>query len=127
MNVVANRRLWDWAHEVPLMLMHDASWHNQLILQCLSNSKTPWAIDDEVGDLSGDLLSDRPALNYLRYDVKLDADTLRDLEHPELAAKAKSLRRMSVARNRFDLAVIGKKAAERQVREEHFPAAFDLP
>jgi uncharacterized protein len=125
-NVVANRRLWDWAHEVPMMLMHDASWQNQLILQCLSNSKTPWAIDDEVGDLSGDLLSDRPALTYLRYDVKLDADTLRDLKHPELAAKAKSLRRMSVAQNRFDLAVIGESAAEGQVREEHFPAAFDL-
>ena len=120
-NVVANRRLWNWAREVPTMLIQDANWHNQLILQYLSNTRTPWQIDDEVGDLSSDLLPAQPALTYLRYDVKLDAETLRDLGLPELATRAKSLCRMSAAANRFDLALIGDRAADRQVREEHLP------
>ena len=125
-NVVANRRLWDWAREVPLMLMEDANWHNQLMLQYLSNTRTAWRIDHEVGDLSSDLLSPEPALTYLRYDATLDAETLREIELPELIPKVKSLCRMSAAGNRFDLALIGEKAAARQVKDEHFPAAFNL-
>ena len=125
-SVVANRRLWDWAREVPTMLIQDANSQNQLILQYLSNSKTAWQIDDEVGDLSSDLISAEPALAYLRYDVRLDSESLRDLGLSELAARAKSLWAMSAAENRYDLAAIGQKAADRQVPEEHFPKCFDI-
>jgi hypothetical protein len=67
---VAGHRVWDWAVEVPLMLMEDSNWFNQLLLQYLSRTRTPWEIDTEVGDLSTDLLT--PLLSYLRYDVWLD-------------------------------------------------------
>jgi len=125
-NVVVNGRLWDWAREVPMMLMEDASWQNQLILQYLSKTQTPWRIDDEVGDLSSDLLATEPALSYLRYDVKLNPDSLRELGLVELIPKLKSLSQMSAGGNRFDLAKLGEKEAARQVRDEHFPKAFDL-
>lgn len=44
----------------------------------------------------------------------------------ELSPQLESLREMSDAQNRYDLARIGEKAAEVQVKEEHFPDAFNL-
>jgi uncharacterized protein len=59
--------LLTWANAVPDMLMQDASWQNQIILQWLSNSPTAKVIDREMGDLKGDLLGGSPLLEYLRY------------------------------------------------------------
>lgn len=123
---MAKSKLWDWAVHVPLTLMADALWHNQIILQLLSRSPTPWQIDSELGDLSDDLLVPEPALAYLRYDARIEPDELERLDLAQLAPKVRSLRDMSAAGNRFHLARIGEAAAEAQVREEHFPAAFDL-
>lgn len=123
---VANIKLWNWAAQIPSMLMEDANWQNQLLLQYLSRSLTPWTIDSEIEDLASDLLTPEPALSYLRYDTWLEEQSLRDMGLPDMAAKASSLREMSVAENRFDLARIGALAAEREVKAEHFPEAFDL-
>jgi predicted acylesterase/phospholipase RssA len=124
---VAEARAWDWAREVPSMLMEDASWQNQLLLQYLSRTLTPWEIDREVGNLASDLLTPGPALSYLRYNVSLDVHGLQELGLAELVPNLKSLREMSAAESRHDLARIGEKAAEQQVRDEHFPDAFNLP
>lgn len=125
-DVVVNSRLWDWAREVPAMLMRDASLQNQMILQYLSHSPTPVTIDTEVGELSSDLLTHAPALSYLRYDASLESEALEELGLPELAANVVSLRKMERAENRFDLERIGERAAEHQIKEEHFPKVFDL-
>jgi len=122
---VAEGRMWDWATQVPLMLMNDANWQNQLLLQYLSRTPTPWEINREVGDLASDLLTPEPALSYLRYDVWLEANALNALGLAKLSPKLESLRDMSAAENRYDLAAIGEQAAERQVRDEHFSKAFD--
>jgi hypothetical protein len=126
-DTVVNSRLWDWAREVPAMLMNDASLNNQLILQYLSHTATPVQIDSEIGSLSSDLLTHEPALTYLRYDVVLESEALKALGVPEFSTKVALLRKMEHAENRFDLARIGELAAEQQIREEHFPAVFDLP
>jgi uncharacterized protein len=113
--------------EVPAMLMDDATWQNQLIHQYLSRSLTHFEIDRELGNLKDDLLTPEPVLSYLRYNVSLETDTLNALGLAELAGKVETLRHMSAAANRFDLAQIGKKAAEDQVQDEHFPEVFNLP
>jgi uncharacterized protein len=123
---VTNWRLWDWAIEIPTMLMEDSNWFNQLLLQCLSRSQTPWTIDAEVGDLTADLLSTEPAFSYLRYDVWLDAHGLEELGVAELVPSPQHLRDLSAAGNLDDLTRIGNRAAERQVRAEHFPPSFDV-
>jgi hypothetical protein len=125
-DVVAKARLWDWAREVPAMLMGDASWHNQLILQSMSRTPTPWKINEEVGDLSSDLLTERPLLSYLRYNCWLESEALQELGLDHLIPKLKLLREMSAAECRYDLALIGAQAAPRQVREEHFSSEFKL-
>ncbi len=123
---VDDSNLLTWASEVPTMLMDDASWQNQLILQYLSRSATRCEIDREVGDLADDLLTPEPVLTYLRYNIALDRPTLASLGLHELADRAADLREMSDSDNRYDLARVGAAAANRQVRAEHFPAAFDL-
>jgi len=126
-DVVAEGKVWNWASEVPSMLMEDASWQNQLLLQYLSRTPTPWEIDAEVGDLASDLLTPEPALTYLRYNVWLETPALQALGLTTLAPRAEALREMSAAENRDALALVGDTAAAWDVRDEHFPDAFNLP
>ncbi len=129
-SVVLNHKLWNWASEIPAMLMEDANWQNQLMLQGLSRSQTPWEINGSLG--LGQIVHDsnlfglEPCLSYLRYNVWLEPEPLRDLGLPHLAEKSLHLREMSAAENRFDLVLIGERAASKSVLEPHFPAAFDV-
>jgi patatin-like phospholipase len=123
---IVDDKVWDWAKNVPGLLMDDATWQNQLILQYLSRSATPWQIDEEVGDLAGDLLTAEPVLTYLRYNVRLETGALAALGLSDLAPRALDLREMSKAENRADLARIGDAAAATMVRDEHFPDAFNV-
>ena len=125
-NKAMNARLWDWASTVPSMLMDDATWLNQLMLQYLAASPTATIIDSEVGGLEDDLLGDRPALTYLRYNARLEAEAIRGLGLPDLAARAEQLRDMSRAENRFDLNCIGAKAAQNDIEPSHFPDEFNV-
>jgi hypothetical protein len=125
--VMANYRLWNWASEVPAMLMQDASLLGQSVLQCLSRSPTAMMIDSEMGDLAEDLWTREPALHYLRYNVRLEEETLRDLGLHQLISKVAQLRRLDAVRVQTDLETVGARAAERLVTDDHFPAAFDIP
>jgi hypothetical protein len=124
---VLGRHIWSWASSVPGMLIEDANWQNQLLLQYLSRSRTPWPIDDEVGDLSRDLLPSEPSLTYLRYDAWLDARGLTELGLPELIPKQLAHEDLASTKSMGDLARVGQRAAESQVHEHDFPAVFDLP
>jgi patatin-like phospholipase/acyl hydrolase len=127
-NVDAVTGAWlkDWASNVPSMLMYDASQQNQMLLQLLSNTKTRCTIDREIGDMSADLLTDKPLLTYLRYNAFLDENGLNGLGLSEMVPNLDSLRDMSEGDNRFDLARIGAESAKTQVQDDHFPEAFNL-
>jgi patatin-like phospholipase/acyl hydrolase len=123
---ITGAHLTTWASKVPSMLMYDANQQNQLLLQYLSKSKTPSIIDREIGDLSSDLLTEKPLLTYLRYNAFLDENGLNALNLAKLVPNLKSLRDMSIGKNRFELAEIGEKAAETQILDEHFPNEFNI-
>jgi patatin-like phospholipase/acyl hydrolase len=125
-DTVAEGKLWHWAKQVPAMLMEDANWQNQLLLQSVSRTPTPWHIDGEIGDLTEDLLIPQPLLTYLRYDARLEADALQSMGLGHLVPALEALRDMSDAEHRFDLATIGEKVAAAQIAPEHFPPAFNL-
>ena len=118
--------LWQWATALPLMLVNDASWQTQMLLQCLSSTRTPWRIDSEIGDCAADLLCGAPLLTYLRYNAWLEADTLEELGLSELIPRLHLLRALDIGDAAQDLARIGERAGERDVKAEHFPAEFDL-
>ena len=122
---VMQANVFHWGVNVPGMLMDDATWLAQLMLQYLSNSPTAVAIDREIGYLSGDLLGASPALTYLRYNVALEEEALRKLRLDDLAKRATDLREMSKAENRVALNRIGNVAAEAMVRADQLPTAFD--
>lgn len=130
---VADNNMLEWASTVPDMLMDDATYQNQLILQYLSQSPTAIQIDSEVGDLHDDVLTGKPALHYLRYQAYLEQPkTLPDgtqEDKPHLPFDDKTilkLREMDKAEMVKELLQVGRIYAQKTVEAGHFPVAFDL-
>ena len=128
---ITQNHLLKWAQEIPDMLMQDATWNNQIILQWLSTSPTRWEIDTEIGKMEEDLLvvdtSSKGLISYLRYNRWLDADSLNPLMNKNYSKKEiDNLVEMSNAASRFELYEIGLKAAQEEVEDVHFPAHLGL-
>ena len=139
---VSKQHLLNWAQQIPDMLMQDASWHNQTILQWMSACNTRWCIDSEIGDLSDDLITadtdKKGLLTYLRYNLWLDGPTLKELMNRDYTVKQiADLVEMSNGASRFDLYKIGEKGAEdgaiiddkvtaTKVIASHFPDRFKI-
>lgn len=121
---VLNNRIWNWARQVPDMLMRDASSQSHLLLQYLSQSPTRSSIDLEISNMQNDLLGGVPHLSYLRYNVGLETNQLQHLGI--MGANVTSLGDMSNARNMALLEDIGERAAAQLMLTAHFPAAFDV-
>ena len=114
------------AYKSMLSMLRDSSSLHQALLQWMSRCPTPWPIDSEIGDLSLDQLGARPLLHYLRYDAILKKEWLKEQLNLNYQDRAlEGIRRF----DRPDLAEewlkIGRAAANVQVKETHFPSAFD--
>jgi patatin-like phospholipase/acyl hydrolase len=108
-------------------LMDDCAESVETMLQWLSNSPTARTIDAAMEDLSSDLLTERPLIQYLRYNVHLESDWLKENLNEEISeSKVESLREMDRPENMEALSKLGKKAAESQIKNNHFPPEFDL-
>jgi len=105
-------------------MISDGQTQVMTMMQLLGHNRTPWSINSLVGDLDGVLLPSEPLFDFLRYDVKLEADWLRDeLKISVTKRQLESLRAMddpSEIRRAYD---IGTAAAEKFVRPEHFEKA----
>nr|WP_314498873.1 patatin-like phospholipase family protein [uncultured Chryseobacterium sp.] len=111
-----------WAKSVPDMLMQDASWQNQIILQWLSKSPTAEEIDSEIKDLKDDCLYEKPILNYLRFNICLSENSLNGLglNRDFTSRDIRDIAEMSNAGNRYLLYDIGAKSAESKVLSNYF-------
>ena len=116
---IAKKGLLGWAKMVPELFMEDANYLNQTMLQYLSNSPTPRMIDSEILDLKNDLVTEKPVLHYLRYNVMLDNTELKELGFQFSEKELESLREMSESKNKEVLYSIGAKAALRDVKDSH--------
>ncbi|MFC3881410.1 patatin-like phospholipase family protein [Algoriphagus namhaensis] len=131
---IQKNHLLNWAAELPEMLMQDASWQNQKVLQWLSNSPTAQHIDGESGDLDGDLLGfgkgkREPLLHYLRYNVTLDVDEMNKRFKPSKPYTQKdidSLAAMDNAKNCQALYDLGLAAGAQELDQKHFPESFKI-
>lgn len=121
-----NMNLLNWASMIPEQFISDANYFNQLILQILSDSPTAVKINSEVGDLKHDSLNGRHALSYLRYNVPLTQEFLEELGLEYSERKLKTLAAMDDHTNVAHLALIGDKAAAKQVKPAHLPTSFDI-
>jgi patatin-like phospholipase/acyl hydrolase len=128
---IAKNNLLNWAKEIPDMLMQDASWHNQAILQWLSKCDTRWPIDGEMGDLKDDMVNfgsqGGGMLSYLRYNLWIEASGLNALMNKTYTQQqVDDLDEMSNAGSRFELYDIGSKDAATKIADAHFPDIFKL-
>ena len=102
------------------------------LLQWMSASRNPWKINSEIGDLSENFLGQaqglaKPLLRFERYDAPLELAWLKEQLGIVLdPAKLDSLRDFTDPRNIDELFEIGRRAAEKQIKPEHFPAAFKV-
>jgi hypothetical protein len=108
-------------------LMDDCGRVNQAMLQWLTHCLTPWTIDRAVQGMEQDSESGPQIGTYARYNVLLETDWLKNQlaidRTPDALAKIAA---MDDPNNMDELADIGRLAAARQVKPEHFPAAFDI-
>lgn len=108
-------------------LMDDCSESVETMLQWLSQSPTARRIDAAMQDLDGDLLAERPLLEYLRYNVLLERTWLKEHTGVELGANdVRNLKKMDRPDSMPTLARLGALAAARQVDDRQFPSGFDL-
>ncbi|MBK9336492.1 MAG: patatin-like phospholipase family protein [Lewinellaceae bacterium] len=130
---MAANNMLDWAATVPDMLMEDATYQNQMLLQYISKSPTAIEIDSEIGDLSDDLLTPQPLLHYLRYQAYLEqpktmADGTQE-DKPYLPFDDKTvekMRQMDKAEMVEQLLQVGRIYAQKRIEAGHFPNSFDL-
>ena len=108
-------------------LMDDCERMNRETLQWLTNCLTPWLIDRAVGDMKLDSQSGPQLATYVRYNAILEQAWLKSELGVDLAGdKLEQIRQMDDPSNMNDLVDLGQKAAKKQVKPEHLPAAFDL-
>ncbi len=96
----------------------------QLVLAMMSlfgESPTVWPINSELGDLGATPApGGRPLFRFLRYDVRLEQDWLKnELGLSIDQAKLNQLRRLEAVENIPEIYQLGVRAAERQIRPEH--------
>jgi len=108
-------------------LMDDCARTNHGMLQWLTNCLTPWTIDRAVEDMQLDSKAGPQLATYARYNVLLEPQWLKtnvEIEQgPEQLAK---IAEMDNPKNMDELAEIGRIAAKKQIKAEHFPGAFDI-
>lgn len=100
----------------------------QILMQWLSTNTTPWPLDSELGDLSGETFAGADHFHYQRYTIVLELAWLRD--RLGLALPADSVARFAAIDAPEiveELLTIARHAAEDQIRAEHFPPHFDPP
>jgi hypothetical protein len=107
-------------------IMDDCGDLVETTMQWLSQSPTARAIDRELGKVEPGV-GGAPRLTYLRYNVTFEADWFRenlDLDWPD--ADVAALSAMDKPENMPKLDEVGMAAGAKLVKEDHFPAAFDL-
>ena len=92
-----------------------------MLMSLMGISPTPWIINDEVGDLGGIKPPGGALFRFLRYDVKLEADWLRDVLDVSVDADTlKQARRLDNSDSMAFLEEIARRAAKLQVLSEHW-------
>src|SRR5678815_3617696 len=107
-------------------VMDDCGDLVETTMQWISQSPTAREIDRELGKVEP-ASGASPRLSYLRYNVTFEGDWFREHLGLDWAEKdVVALAAMDEPANMPKLDEIGKLAGTKLIRDEHFPAAFDL-
>lgn len=128
-NPVIERSILAGKHAVNALMsvMQDCATLQETMLQWMSTSATARDIDSELRDLRGDVLGGTPLLRYLRYDVDLGDENIRNLDQALVGTdKIRDLGKMDAPKNMEVLHRLGMLAGKRDVSASHFDSVFDL-
>jgi hypothetical protein len=104
-----------------MSLMHDTQSDALMLMQWLGESLTPWPINREVGTLADEIMPGGRLFKFVRYDVRLEMDWLAEnFDQPISTRQLAKLREMADPANIALAHEIGRQAARRQVKPEHF-------
>ena len=93
-------------------------------MQWFGECLAPWQINSEVGTLADDVLPGGKLFRFLRYDVRLEQEWLRSELGITLSDReVQRLRAMDDPSTVHELYEIGKIAADRQVKPDHWLSA----
>jgi len=107
-------------------VMDDCGDLVETTMQWISQSPTAREIDRELGKVEP-ASGASPRLSYLRYNVTFEGDWFREHLGLDWAEKdVVALAAMDEPANMPKLDEIGKLAGTKLIKDEHFPAAFDL-
>jgi len=102
-------------------MIKDAQTQVLTLMQALGDTPTPWVINSEIGDLAGFTLPREPLFTFLRYDVILEQDWLKQELGFDLSAnQVLELQKMDNPGIVSLAYEIGQAAAERFVDPAHF-------
>jgi uncharacterized protein len=108
-------------------LMDDCARMNHCLLQWLTDSITPWQIDRAVQTMEIDSKSGPQIATYARYDVLLEPGWMKtEVAIDQAAGELAKIAEMDDPANMDELAEIGRIAAAKQLKPEHFAANFDI-
>jgi hypothetical protein len=107
-------------------LMDDCARMNHAMLQWLTNCILHWQIDRAVQNMAHDSKAGPQLATYARYDALLDPVWMKTEVGIELTPdKLERISKMDDPSSMVELAEIGRIAAAKQIKSEHFPAIFD--
>jgi hypothetical protein len=123
-----NPNLLDIAQFAPDQFMSDANELVELMMHYIGKGTGLLRkIDEEVGDLSEDVMHGGKAFSYVRYNVEMVKDELENIGIKGLSdTKVTNLMNMDLPENVDLLITIGEAAGKKYVQSSHLPEAFDL-
>jgi uncharacterized protein len=108
-------------------LIGDSQLMTLTMMQWLSEARTPWTVNSEVGDLRGEILGGVPLLAFERFNVAMEEETLRASGEVIATRALARLRNMTSVASMDENHRIATNAARLQLTEERLPPVFDLP
>ena len=101
-------------------MISDGEAQTLALMQLLGRTDTPWVVNSEIGDLADAALTPAPLFTFQRYDVRLEADWLR--EHTGLQFSDRAIEQARKMEDPDGIPLcreIGEAAAERFVQAGH--------
>lgn len=119
MNLIYN------ASSVPSALMYAALNEQDLLCRVFGKCLAGDELDREIGDLLECKKPVSPKLfTYVRYNAELSEEGLKKLELGHIILE--DVQQLDSVNHITELQLVGKAVAEKKVKQEHFPAAFNI-
>ena len=116
---ISDSNLLNNAVSIPSALMYAAQNEQDLLCRVFGECLAGCVLDREIGALIGNRAPEQPKLfRYMRYNAELDDEGLRQIGIANIVPE--HVQPLDAVDHMPELQAVGRAAADRQVRAEHF-------